>query len=123
MMQFPNKSPVTATGDQQSPIHNTIGRAIVEACVRAGKEGRKFRVIIIIPAIPGFAGDLREDAATGTRAIMDYQYKSINRGEHSIMGQIEAQGVNPKGSILFPFQVKILANNIRPYFRVQPSFI
>lgn len=26
---------------------------------------------------------------------MDYQYKSINRGEHSIYGQISAQGVDP----------------------------
>lgn len=88
---------VTATGEEQHPIYNQIGRAIVDACVRAGKEGRKFRVIIVIPAIPGFAGDLRDDAAAGTRAIMDYQYKSICRGENSIMGQIEKAGVNPKG--------------------------
>ena len=88
---------VTATGDQQRPIFNTIGRAIVDACVRAGKEGRKFRVIIVIPAIPGFAGDLRDNAALGTRAIMDYQYKSICRGEHSIFGQIEKEGINPRG--------------------------
>ncbi|OJJ47055.1 hypothetical protein ASPZODRAFT_115979 [Penicilliopsis zonata CBS 506.65] len=92
---------ITATGDQQSPIHNTIGGAIAEACVKAGKEGRKFRVIIVIPAIPGFAGDLRDSAATGTRAIMDYQYKSILRGENSIMGQIAAQGVNPRDHIFF----------------------
>ncbi|KAI1497861.1 hypothetical protein F5X99DRAFT_395437 [Biscogniauxia marginata] len=92
---------ITATGDQQSPVHNTIGRAIVDACVRAGKECRKFRVIIVIPAVPGFAGDLRDDAATGTRAIMDYQYKSICRGEHSIFGQIRAQGVNPTNHIFF----------------------
>ncbi|KAJ5214758.1 hypothetical protein N7449_001927 [Penicillium cf. viridicatum] len=87
---------ITATGDQQRPIFNTIGRAIVEACVRAGKEGRKFRVIIVIPAIPGFAGDLRDNAALGTRAIMDYQYKSICRGEHSIFGQIEKEGIDPR---------------------------
>ncbi|OQE24173.1 hypothetical protein PENFLA_c010G10179 [Penicillium flavigenum] len=87
---------ITATGDQQRPIFNTIGRAIVDACVRAGKEGRKFRVIIVIPAIPGFAGDLRDNAALGTRAIMDYQYKSICRGEHSIFGQIEKEGIDPR---------------------------
>ncbi|KAI1413844.1 phospholipase D/nuclease [Hypoxylon sp. FL1857] len=104
---------ITATGDQQSPIHNTVGRAIVDACVRAGKEGRKFRVIIIIPAIPGFAGDLRDDAATGTRAIMDYQYKSICRGEHSIFEQIRAQGVNPKDHI-FIF-------NLRSYDRLNKT--
>ncbi|OJJ55121.1 hypothetical protein ASPSYDRAFT_158991 [Aspergillus sydowii CBS 593.65] len=96
---------ITATGDQQQPILNTIGRSIVDACVRAGKEGRKFRVIIVIPAIPGFAGDLRQNEATGTRAIMDYQYKSINRGEHSIYGQISAQGVDPTQHI-FVFNLR-----------------
>lgn len=101
---------ITATGEEQAPVHNQIGKAIVDACVRAGKEGRKFKVIIVIPAIPGFAGDLREDAAMGTRAIMDYQYKSINRGEHSIMGQISAQGVNPTDHV-FVF-------NLRSYDRI-----
>ncbi|GAB1215605.1 hypothetical protein ATERTT37_004796 [Aspergillus terreus] len=104
---------VTATGDQQRPILNTIGRSIVDACVRAGKEGRKFRVIIVIPAIPGFAGDLRQNEATGTRAIMDYQYKSINRGEHSIFGQISAQGVDPKQHV-FVF-------NLRAYDRINKT--
>ncbi|KAL4892446.1 hypothetical protein BDV59DRAFT_202584 [Aspergillus ambiguus] len=104
---------ITATGDQQKPILNTIGQAIVEACVRAGKEGRKFRVIIVIPAIPGFAGDLRQNEATGTRAIMDYQYKSINRGEHSIFGQISAQGVDPTQHV-FVF-------NLRAYDRINKT--
>lgn len=104
---------ITATGEEQSPIHNQIGRSIVEAVVRASKEGRKFRVIILIPAIPGFAGDLREKAATGTRAIMDYQYKSICRGEHSIYGQIHAQGVDPEKYIFF--------FNLRSYDRLHVS--
>ncbi len=104
---------ITATGEEQAPVHNTIGRAIVDACVKAGKEGRKFRVIIIIPAIPGFAGDLRDDAAMGTRAIMDYQYKSIHRGEHSISGQIKAQGVDPTQHI-FVF-------NLRSYDRLNKT--
>jgi phospholipase D1/2 len=101
---------ITATGDQQSPIHNQIGRAIVDAVVQAGKEGRKFRVIILIPAVPGFAGDLRGDAATGTRAIMDYQYKSICRGEHSIFEQVRKEGVDPEQHI-FLF-------NLRSYDRL-----
>lgn len=104
---------ITATGDQQSPIHNTIGRAIVDAVVQAGKEGRKFRVIVIIPAIPGFAGDLRDNAAAGTRAIMDYQYKSICRGEHSIFEQVKAQGVDP-GQHIFFF-------NLRSYDRLNKT--
>jgi phospholipase D1/2 len=104
---------ITATGDQQPPVHNTIGRSIVNAVVRAAKEGRKFRVIILIPAIPGFAGDLRDDAAISTRAIMDYQYKSINRGEHSIMGQIAAAGFDPH-QYVFVF-------NLRAYDRINKT--
>lgn len=104
---------ITATGEQQKPVENTIGRAIVNACVRAAKENRKFRVIIVIPAIPGFAGDLRQDAAAGTRAIMDYQYKSINRGEHSIMGQIAQAGYDPK-QYIFVF-------NLRAYDRINKT--
>ena len=79
---------ITATGENQAPVHNQIGAAIADACIRAGKEGRKFRVIIVIPAIPGFAGDLRDNAAADTRAIMDYQYKSINRAE--VQGRLRA---------------------------------
>ncbi|KAM0455617.1 hypothetical protein ACHAPV_007694 [Trichoderma viride] len=104
---------ITATGEHQSPIHNTIGRAIVDAVVRAGKEGRKFKIIIVIPAIPGFAGDLRDNAASGTRAIMDYQYKSICRGEHSIFEQIKAQGVDPTKHIFF--------FNLRSYDRLNKT--
>ncbi|KAI9805118.1 MAG: hypothetical protein M1825_000952 [Sarcosagium campestre] len=104
---------ITATGEEQSPIHNQIGKAIVDAVVKAGKENRKFRVIIVIPTIPGFAGDLRDDAAAGTRAIMDYQYKSIHRGEHSIFEQIKAQGVDPKNHI-FIF-------NLRSYDRLNKT--
>ncbi|KAK5112389.1 hypothetical protein LTR62_004352 [Meristemomyces frigidus] len=101
---------ITATGEHQAPVHNQIGAAIVDACARADKEGRKFRVIIMLPTIPGFAGDLRDDAALGTRAIMDYQFKSINRGEHSIFGRLKAEGVDAS-KYIFVF-------NLRSYDRL-----
>lgn len=104
---------ITATGEEQNPVHNTIGKAIVNAVVRAAKENRKFRVIILIPAVPGFAGDLRDDAAAGTRAIMDYQYKSICRGEHSIFEQVKAQEVDPTKYIFF--------FNLRSYDRLNST--
>jgi len=90
-----------------------IGKAIVDACVRAGQENRKFKVIILIPAVPGFAGDLRDDAAAGTRAIMDYQYKSLHRGENSIFGQIKAAGFDPE-KYIFIF-------NLRSYDRLNKT--
>ncbi|KAK3112262.1 hypothetical protein LTR53_011642 [Teratosphaeriaceae sp. CCFEE 6253] len=104
---------ITATGEDQAPIHNQIGAAIVDACVAADREGRKFRVIVMIPSIPGFAGDLRDDAAIGTRAIMDYQYKSINRGDNSIYGRIKAAGADPT-KYIFIF-------NLRSYDRLNAT--
>lgn len=44
---------------------------------------------------------------------MDYQYKSIHRGEHSIMGQIKAAGVDPTNHI-FMF-------NLRSYDRLDKT--
>lgn len=67
----------------------------------------------MIPCIPGFAGDLRSDAAMGTRAIMDYQYKSICRGQNSIYGQLREQGVDPK-KYIFAF-------NLRSYDRINKT--
>ncbi|KAK5135684.1 hypothetical protein LTR08_004985 [Meristemomyces frigidus] len=104
---------ITATGDKQAPVHNLIGAAVVDACVKADREGRKFRIIIMLPTIPGFAGDLRADAALGTRAIMDYQYKSINRGDESIYGKLKAAGVDPT-KYIFVF-------NLRSYDRLNKT--
>lgn len=102
---------ITATSEHnESPIHNQVGAAMVDAVIKADKEGRNFKMIIIIPAIPGFAGDLRENAAAGTRAIMDYQFKSICRGDESIFGKLKAQGVNPEKYIFF--------FNLRSYDRI-----
>jgi phospholipase D1/2 len=102
---------ITATGkNDTNPVHNQIGAAMVDAVVSAAKEQRNFRLIIVIPAIPGFAGDLRDQAAAGTRAIMDYQFKSICRGDESIFGRVKAAGVDPEKYIFF--------FNLRSYDRI-----
>ena len=86
---------ITATDDRQKPVTNKIGKAIVERIVRAARNGEKYKMIIVIPSVPAFAGDLRDDASLGTRAIMEFQYFSINRGGFSIMESISKEGVNP----------------------------
>ena len=62
---------ITATGDQQKPIKNKIGAAMVERIVRAARNGEKYKMMVMIPAVPAFAGDLKLDEALGTRAIME----------------------------------------------------
>ncbi|KAL8748851.1 MAG: hypothetical protein Q9184_007051 [Pyrenodesmia sp. 2 TL-2023] len=104
---------ITATSDAQKPVRNKIGAAIVERILRAARAGEKYKVIIIIPAVPGFAGDLKDDASLGTRAIMEFQYNSINRGGHSIMESIANAGFDPTQYIRF--------YNLRNYDRINSS--
>lgn len=84
---------ITATSDDQHPVGNKIGRAIVQRILRAHEQGEEFGMIVCLPAVPGFAGDLHADSALGTRAIMEYQYNSISRGKNSIYGALTAAGV------------------------------
>ncbi|OTB06523.1 hypothetical protein M426DRAFT_318926 [Hypoxylon sp. CI-4A] len=84
---------ITATSDEQKPVANKIGASIVERIVRAYNNGEDFHVIVLMPAVPAFAGDLHSDGALGTRAIMEFQYNSINRGGHSIIECLQQQGV------------------------------
>ena len=106
---------ITATGDLQKPVKNQVGRAIVERVLRAARAGERYKVVVMMPSVPAFAGDLRDDAALGTRAIMEFQYNSINRGGHSIMEMIAKEGVNPAEYIRF--------YNLRNYDRINASGI
>ncbi|GAA5974034.1 hypothetical protein JCM11641_008224 [Rhodosporidiobolus odoratus] len=77
----------------KGPVENVIGRAIVERVLSAARNGQKFKVVIVIPAVPGFAGDLVGNS--GTLAIMGAQYMTLCRGKDSIMEQIKAAGFDP----------------------------
>ncbi|KAL9105294.1 MAG: hypothetical protein Q9227_009509 [Pyrenula ochraceoflavens] len=104
---------ITATGDEQKPVKNQIGKAIVERIVRAARNRERYKMVVVIPSVPAFAGDLRDDSALGTRAIMEFQYNSISRGGHSIMEEIQKQGINPMDYIRF--------YNLRNYDRINAS--
>ncbi|KAJ5894676.1 Phospholipase D/Transphosphatidylase [Penicillium taxi] len=101
---------ITATGNSQEPVKNQIGAAIVERILRAARAGEKYKIMVVIPSVPCFAGDLRDDSMLGTRAIMEFQYNSINRGGHSIMELIAKEGFNPMDYIRF--------YNLRNYDRI-----
>jgi phospholipase D1/2 len=104
---------ITATGSSQKPVRNQVGAAIVERILRAARDNEDWHMIVNIPAVPAFAGDLKDDAALGTRAIMEFQYFSINRGGHSIMEEVARQGVDPMRYIRF--------YNLRSYDRINTS--
>ena len=70
-------------------------------------------MIVAMPSVPAFAGDLKADDALGTRAILEFQYNSINRGGHSIMEKVAKAGFDPMEYIRF--------YNLRNYDRINHS--
>lgn len=61
--------------------------------LKAYHANEEFLIIVIMPAVPGFPGDLKADSALGTRAIMEFQYFSISRGGHSIIETLRNNGI------------------------------
>jgi phospholipase D1/2 len=58
-------------------------------------------VWVIIPLIPGFAGELDDPDAVIPRVIMHWQYSTICRGENSLFARIAALNVKPSDYIQF----------------------
>ncbi|GAA6010322.1 hypothetical protein JCM10207_005173 [Rhodosporidiobolus poonsookiae] len=99
---------ITATNSNEPVIKNTIGQAIVERVLSAAHNNEKFKLVVVIPAIPGFAGDL--DGNSGVLAILGAQYRSISRGDKSIFEVLRKEGVDPHQFIEF--------YNLRGYDRI-----
>ncbi|KAF6141252.1 hypothetical protein GIB67_024336 [Kingdonia uniflora] len=71
------------SGDET--IRNRVSEALYRRIMRAFKEQKIFRVIIVIPLLPGFQGGLDDGGAASVRAILHWQYRTICRGQNSIL--------------------------------------
>ncbi|KIM30587.1 hypothetical protein M408DRAFT_7620 [Serendipita vermifera MAFF 305830] len=113
---------ISSTGESPQ-VQNLIAKALVERIVRAGKEGQRFKVVVLIPEVPGFAGDI--STGNDLQNILAATWRTINRGGHSIYADIWAcqeklrqAGFEPRDYIRF--------YHLRSFDRINapwPSFI
>ncbi|KAG0262982.1 hypothetical protein BG011_009480 [Mortierella polycephala] len=82
-------------------LKNTIGIALVNRIMRAYQEGKKFRVIVVMPLMPAFEADIMSSEAGTLRKVMHFQYVSICRGGNSVLERLVANGVDPDQYISF----------------------
>ncbi|KAJ1699336.1 hypothetical protein LUZ63_007848 [Rhynchospora breviuscula] len=68
-----------------SIIKNRVLEALYQRILRAVNENKCFRVIIVIPLLPGFQGGIDDGGAASVRAIMHWEYRTICRGPSSIL--------------------------------------
>ncbi|WVQ89447.1 hypothetical protein IAS59_003207 [Cryptococcus gattii] len=98
---------ISSCKDNQ-PVQNLIALALAQRIISAAQEGRKFKVFILIPAVPAFPGDIQSQS--GIKAIMEAQYRTINRGGASIFEMVREAGFEPTDYISFW--------NLRSYDRI-----
>ncbi|KAF7358545.1 Phospholipase [Mycena venus] len=89
---------ISTTYDKDE-VKNQIARALVERIIRAAQEDAKFQVIVTIPEVPGFSGNIKDEGSL--KIIMAAQYRTINRGGHSIYEEIRKAGFEPLDYIRF----------------------
>ncbi|KAM0954475.1 putative phospholipase D [Dioscorea sansibarensis] len=66
-------------------IRNRVLEALYRRIMRAEKEKKCFRVIVVMPLLPGFQGGVDDSGAASVRAILHWQYRTICRGSNSIL--------------------------------------
>ncbi|XP_028779524.1 phospholipase D zeta 2 [Neltuma alba] len=76
-------------------IQNRVLEALYRRILLAHKEQKLFRVIIVMPLLPGFQGGLDDGGAATVRAITHWQYRTISREKHSILANLKA-ALGPK---------------------------
>ncbi|KAM4887513.1 phospholipase D1 isoform 2-T3 [Thomomys bottae] len=72
-------------------VFNKVGDAIAQRILKAHREGHKFRVYVVIPLLPGFEGDISTGGGSALQAIMHFNYRTMCRGENSILGQLKPE--------------------------------
>ncbi|XP_022623455.1 phospholipase D1-like [Seriola dumerili] len=72
-------------------VFNKIGDTIAERIIRAYREGKKYRVYVVTPLLPGFEGDINTGGGSAIQAVMHFNYRTMNRGEHSIISQLRRE--------------------------------
>jgi len=80
-------------------VTNLIAKALVDRIIHAARFDQDFQVVVVIPEVPGFPGDIKSDKSI--RTIMGAQYRTINRGGHSIYELVQKAGYDPMKYIRF----------------------
>ena len=69
-------------------LQNKIVETLADRIIRARSEKKPFRVVVVMPLLPGFEGYIADAAATVLRIQMHWQYQAISRGEKSLFRRL-----------------------------------
>eukprot|EP01135_Chromosphaera_perkinsii_P010182 Nk52_evm48s2039 gene=Nk52_evmTU48s2039 len=82
-------------------VINKVGEVIVNRIVQAYKEKQKFKVVVAMPLLPAFEGEIGGKNAAAIQAVMHWQYRTISRGGNSLLEKLAALVPHPEDYIQF----------------------
>ena len=86
-----------------SLVQNKIAQALAEKIIAKASRKEPFKVIVVLPLLPGFAGDVDAGSSAVLRIQMHWQYQTIIRAENSLYGLLRKSEFisNPEDHIRF----------------------
>ena len=84
-----------------SPCKNPILETLIDKIIEKISNKEKFRVIVLVPIEPEDPNSQLKAEGFTKRAILQYEYKAISRGDNSILGQISKHTKTPEDYIQF----------------------
>ena len=93
------------SGTAGEPVANGIAEALVYRILEAHRSGRRFRVVVFLPLMPAFEGEIDDSRSKVLRTQLYWQYRTISRGnreQQSMFELLRAKGINkPEDYIQF----------------------
>ena len=69
-------------------VHNHISEALILRIKKAAANKEKFRVVVFLPLLPGFEGEIYQNNAAILKIQMYWEYATISRGGTSILEEL-----------------------------------
>nr|XP_006811729.1 PREDICTED: phospholipase D1 [Saccoglossus kowalevskii] len=86
---------------EDKDVYNRIADALYVRIMEAHRAKHKFRVMVVLPLLPAFEGEVGEAGATSILAITHWNYKSMSRGGNSLLEKLQREMENPEDYISF----------------------
>ena len=84
-----------------SDVKNGIAQALVNRILRANENNEKFKVIVCMPLLPAFEGEVTEKTAAVLKIQLYWEHMTISRSETSIFSQLIKKKCEPEKFINF----------------------
>lgn len=76
-----------------SNVENKIAQALINRIVNAFRNEQTFKLVIVLPLLPGFEGHVDDGKSNIMRIQLGWQHATLSRGDNSMFGQLRAAGI------------------------------